>query len=445
MTKKIAIIGAGAPSIAAINAIFEQDHDDDCAVDVFDGRCDWGGRVKSLAVGDELIDFGAEAIENENSPWKALLQSATPNLEWSNLMSDAIDGLYWANGNTQTPENATQAEISFAEIPTDINTIINSRIYSALVDIPAATPQMFATSADLITGYMNYTSSESIEPWVYAADDARRFDSESSETYPVLSTTGKRLTLGASFIQLGRKLEIDNSDALTTYWNRRIASVEVSHDSSDMGFSLVDDNSLKNNGYAAVIITAPVPLLEDIQLPYTAGPIVEETIDGIELGHYLKIAWQWEDAINYLSEDNPNGIRVWLVDPDGQYLWHLQAFPESGVLVANTTGAYAEQCSRDLDMSVKMLESQLQLVFGGLGAPDSHRTYSWTRDPLATGCYSYCRAGHAENRQQFSKLYFPGIYFAGEASSLPFYGQLDGAYQSGVEAATNALAYLFPD
>ena len=66
----------------------------------------------------------------------------------------------------------------------------------------------------------------------------------------------------------------------------------------------------------------------------------------------------------------------------------------------------------------------------------------WRQDEFARGSYSYAMPGHADDR---AKLAMPvdRLFFAGEACSLNFFSTAHGAYETGLAAATAALATLF--
>ena len=66
---------------------------------------------------------------------------------------------------------------------------------------------------------------------------------------------------------------------------------------------------------------------------------------------------------------------------------------------------------------------------------------SWARDPWARGSYSYAKPGCAEARQLLAAPH-GALFFAGEACSRARYSTAHGAYETGVEAGDQALAFL---
>jgi monoamine oxidase len=66
---------------------------------------------------------------------------------------------------------------------------------------------------------------------------------------------------------------------------------------------------------------------------------------------------------------------------------------------------------------------------------------SWATDPLAQGSYSYAEPGCADMRQTLAAPH-PPLFFAGEACSKHRYSTAHGAFETGYEAAEQALEFL---
>lgn len=67
---------------------------------------------------------------------------------------------------------------------------------------------------------------------------------------------------------------------------------------------------------------------------------------------------------------------------------------------------------------------------------------AWTLDPFARGSYSYAKPGCADMRAVLATPHEDRIFFAGEACSRARYSTAHGAYETGYEAAEQALAAL---
>jgi len=436
---KVAIIGAGAAGMAAINCLYNKN--DDYEFDVFDGRNRWGGRCLTEFLGDVPVDMGAEAIENPGSPWLELLSAAWEGgIEWKDPMTDLKDGLYWANGEHQTRTKAAEQENASLVQQSAAVSVIESRIQFPDVDQAAALASMLETPNDLIKVAQNFTFLESIEPTLFSALDKSRFKSGSSELAPFEKSSHKRLGLGEAFAQFGAWLETQT--AITRRFNRRVVAVQAGQSMDTPGFAVRCVGDEVFSGYDAVLVTVPVSLLGDLEFPNSGHEVVRETIDGVRLGDYLKIAYKWPQAINHLVPEAKNAFSGWFADPAGQYVWQLRHYPNTDVLIAYAAGGYARERSADVLDSGAWLADQLRTIFDIEAGPSEILSYSWSDHEFSRGCYSYCRPGHAANRVALSKLSFPGLYFAGEASSIEYYGQVDGAYQTAAGAAAALDAYV---
>jgi monoamine oxidase len=68
----------------------------------------------------------------------------------------------------------------------------------------------------------------------------------------------------------------------------------------------------------------------------------------------------------------------------------------------------------------------------------------WGRDPLARGSYSHALPGHADARAMLATPLDGRVFFAGEACSPHDFTTAHGAYQTGIEAADEAIALSPP-
>jgi monoamine oxidase len=66
----------------------------------------------------------------------------------------------------------------------------------------------------------------------------------------------------------------------------------------------------------------------------------------------------------------------------------------------------------------------------------------WTSDPHTLGAYSCARPGHAEQRAVLAEPVSERFFLAGEAVSPGWYSTVQGAHESGIEAADKAAAFL---
>jgi monoamine oxidase len=64
----------------------------------------------------------------------------------------------------------------------------------------------------------------------------------------------------------------------------------------------------------------------------------------------------------------------------------------------------------------------------------------WGADPFSLGSYSYAPPGHVADRAKLAAPVDNRLFFAGEACSLDFFTTAQGAYLSGIDAASRILS-----
>jgi monoamine oxidase len=68
----------------------------------------------------------------------------------------------------------------------------------------------------------------------------------------------------------------------------------------------------------------------------------------------------------------------------------------------------------------------------------------WSSDEFAHGAYSYATPGNADARSALAAPHGQRLFFAGEACSRARYSTVHGAFETGHDAAEQALAQLDP-
>jgi monoamine oxidase len=67
---------------------------------------------------------------------------------------------------------------------------------------------------------------------------------------------------------------------------------------------------------------------------------------------------------------------------------------------------------------------------------------NWTRTTYIGGAYSYALPGQVDARRQLAQPFDKRVFFAGEATNPVDFSTAHGAHDSGVRAATEAIAAL---
>ena len=94
---------------------------------------------------------------------------------------------------------------------------------------------------------------------------------------------------------------------------------------------------------------------------------------------------------------------------------------------------------------VDALHQHLRMIYGAEVAGDfaaNPQTIDWSHDPHVLGYDATPKPGDAGARQVLSDPIDNRLFFAGEALSRDFMGDVHGAWLSGSEAAAAAMAVL---
>ncbi|EIW76696.1 amine oxidase [Coniophora puteana RWD-64-598 SS2] len=169
----------------------------------------------------------------------------------------------------------------------------------------------------------------------------------------------------------------------------------------------------------------------------------EEAINSVRMATYTKIFLQFPEHFWFDTE-----VAVYADPERGRYpVWqsldHPKFFPGSGILFVTVTGDFALRCNLLTDDQVKEeIVGVLRSMYPNVTIPEPLAFHypRWSLDPLFRGSYSNWPPsfvnGHAEDlRASVGER----LWFAGEATSLKYYGFLHGAYYEGVDAG-NAIA-----
>ncbi|KAG1830229.1 hypothetical protein EV424DRAFT_1377865 [Suillus variegatus] len=163
-----------------------------------------------------------------------------------------------------------------------------------------------------------------------------------------------------------------------------------------------------------------------------------EAIQSMVMATYTKIFLQfnekfWFDTEMAIYADKERGrYPIW------QSLDHVKFFPGSGLVFVTVTGDYSLRIEgmQDSDVQEEVMEV-LRAMYPNITVPDpvAFHFKRWNADPLFRGSYSNWPPsflpGHSENlRATVDK----SLWFAGEATTLKYYGFLHGAYFEGLNA-----------
>jgi len=191
----------------------------------------------------------------------------------------------------------------------------------------------------------------------------------------------------------------------------------------------------------AVVVTVPTTLLARGEPRFTPAlpPEYEEAFAGLPLGLANKVFLEVEDGAlpfegttNFIASGTTVRTTSFSVRPAGH-----------DVLLAYFGGGYARELERDGAL-VAAAREELARLFGADFERRIRRTTAtaWAGDPWARGSYSAAKPGFARCRATLGRPLAGRVFFAGDACTTQTFGEINGAWESGVAAARGVAAAL---
>ena len=226
---------------------------------------------------------------------------------------------------------------------------------------------------------------------------------------------------------------------LDVRFNAEVVSVKIADD----GVAVTCADGLGETG-SHTIVTVPLGVLKDGRPRFDPGlpPSVQAAVDTLGFGRYEKIALRfptafWRDqgishTVLFPSDDHEPAM--WVFD--------LDAFGAGPVLCAHL---FHSVSPRALNQSPAEAATWIREVLSeviGYSVPEPIATVvtSWAHDPFTAGAYTHCPPGtdssifHVLGQPVEGRLLFAGEHTDGERT-----GYADGAYTSGLRAASMLL------
>lgn len=431
---RVAIIGAGA---SGMKVAFDL-ADAGVEVDVFEAGDRVGGRARSVSVGDEVVDLGAEAFEaGEQSRWFVELRNRNA-LPKGIVLVDPFDGcdsqLYWYPEGKLKREEDVDA-VLFKHGAREASAKFESNIEGAQ-DVAVAEGVNLASLQARLAFQVSSVSafSESIEPSRYSAQDRSRNDSAAVDMRPFLE--GKPFGVGNLFLEYGRVLGQQRGVKI------RMVPIKAIERRLEGGWTL-RAGEFAGEPYDAVVLTVSVGALahDELPLPHSVGEGLKAAFDGIELGGYSKVAFVWPAAAEQLG---PAPARYFYVDRQATSAWQVTKLARSSALVVAVAGTTALDLTET--QTIEMAADVVRLTLKPSADARQVVASNWHSNRLFHGAYSYSRAGAGAVRPAlFDKLAESralGLFLAGEALSLGLYGSLEATWYTGQAAAEQCVRYL---
>jgi monoamine oxidase len=189
----------------------------------------------------------------------------------------------------------------------------------------------------------------------------------------------------------------------------------------------------------AVLVTVPTNVLADESaIRFTPGlPKAHlDALHGIPLGIANKVffelepgAMPYEGSVNFVGTDNTSRTASYQTRPAGQE-----------ALLAYFGGELALELERRNELET-FARDELANIFGAKFPGRIRRAChsAWATDPWSRGAYSAALPGKGKLRARLSEPLGERVFFAGEACSLDYFGTLNGAWESAIQAVNRML------
>jgi monoamine oxidase len=146
----------------------------------------------------------------------------------------------------------------------------------------------------------------------------------------------------------------------------------------------------------------------------------------------------WPDDVDWLE---------YIADEHGEWTEWVSFVRTTGqpVLLGFNAGARGHEIEAWSDEQIVESAMQtLRIIYGdNIPEPTDFQITRWASDPFARGSYSFCSLGSTpQMRRELARPLDRKLFFAGEATSVDYYGTADGAYQSGLRVAEEVVLSL---
>jgi monoamine oxidase len=406
----IAIIGAGAAGIAAARRLAElkQDYVLLEAKEVIGGRC--VSDTQTLAA---PIDLGAHWL---HSPALNPLKGYADQL--GIRYGAALEGRYCRNGvRLSAADQATCADYVDACFDRVAQAMAGGKDIAVIDLFTDAAPSPWH---DVFLAELQ--AKQGVAPHACSALDLARYVWEGDDL-PVIDGFGTLLN------ELGQGLALRTATPVTRInWSGR-QHIQITTPAGTLAVQ-------------RVILTVSTALLASgIEFHPRLPDWKREAIANLPLGSCNKVALRFAD---HTLADCPAGLIMPLHGTDSVELVVREDGMDIATCLFNGTLSKDVAAAGAAAMADYALERLVEIFGHHLRKAmlPQRVIANWDADRYVGGCYSAARLGHADARVALARDLDNRLFFAGEATSLDFIGDVHGAWFSGIKAAEAAATAL---
>ncbi|KDQ59970.1 hypothetical protein JAAARDRAFT_56889 [Jaapia argillacea MUCL 33604] len=440
----VLILGGGVAGVIAARTLHEQGITNYL---IIEARNELGGRLTSHKFGAKdhqyTVEVGANWVQGTETP------GGNTNPIWTLANKHNVSTVYSDYFDSMTTYDYT-GQMDYLDL---FNKSIDA--YTMLTDVAGARVARREVDSTSRTGY-SLIGSKPQTPQEMAAE-YYQFDWEYAqtpeETSWIASSWANNFTFDPSeggfsdenylcIDQRGFKtiVQAEASEFLDQHQVLYNATItDIAYSPSGVQVSLADGRVI-NGQYSIVTFSLGVLQHDDVVFEPTLPDWKVEAIQSMTMATYSKIFFQFPDNFWFDTQ-----FALYADKERGRYpVWQsldLQGFFEgSGILFVTVTGDFSERIEALPDSQVQLeILSVLRNMFPNVTIPDPIDFYyqRWHSDPLFRGSYSNWPASFFSEHHENLRADIHGrLWFAGEHTSMKWFGFLHGAYFEGLDVAT---------
>lgn len=421
-TLRVLVIGAGMAGLTAATLLRKAGY----SVEVIEARDRIGGRIwTSRQWPDVALDLGASWIHGqERNPLTAIANEIKTELLMTSTDNTVV---YNSAGMALSDQEQARADALEQQLLAAIHEAQQQTEDVSIVDAVADIAQQFSDDAAQ-TALLNFILNARIEQ-EYAGSLA----DTSAHWFDAAQVFGETDVLFKH-----------GFDSITRHLAAHLVihlSHQVKHIRRTPQQVIVETNQ-RTFVADKVIVTVPLGVLKRQQLLFEP-PLPREKQAAIEIlamgtlnKCYLRFPKAfWPTDVDWL-EYIPRQHGQW-----AQWV-SLANVLHKPILMGFNAADYGRQLELLTDQQIVTTAMQtLQTMFGqDIPAPIDHIITRWASDPYSYGSYSFNpRGATPQHRMALAQPIAQQLYFAGEATSMQYFGTAHGAYLSGVAAASTII------